>query len=337
MQDYVMSDSFLPMSIDTTLTKKLVNSGITSAQYPPNLRPGTTVIIKIGGKAAARASIVSIGEHSGKDGGESRMWGNLYIGAKKATVRLISVLLPGVKVPFQHEDWGQGKITLGEAFNTSKDHVLAVHTSQIHALYSPDRVNQPSKRSQVHNGASISAGASPSTTSNESMNLRAKTDTTQVAASNKPDGSDDELEARKMSAEELSPSQQLEQPTDKSEPDKSVEFVNVDSDDVEVEEDNLILIRSRIKSDQWHEFDNLRSVLGKNCPALPAITRLCRVATTSINAKEEDAVVAVLKNKGIEDPHEHFMFHREYHLSRVRCPPRKGDEASHLVSGLNHT
>jgi len=161
------------------------------------------------------------------------------------------------------------------------------------------------------------------------MNLSSKTDTTQVAASNKPDGSDDELEARKRSAEDLSPSKQSEQPTDKLEPDKSVEFINFDSDDVEVEDDNLI--RSRIKSDQWHEFDNLRSVLGKNCPALASITRLCRVATTSINAKDEDAVVAVLKNKGIEDPLEHFMFHREYHLERVRCPPRKGVKASHYL------
>lgn len=162
MQDYVMNDSFLPMSIDTILTDKFVNAGITSAQYPPDLHPGTNVIIKIGGKAAAKASIVSIGDHSGKDGGESRMWGRLYIGAKKGTVKLISVMLPGVKVPFQHEDWGRGKLTLGEAFNTSKDRVIAVHTSQIHALCSPDRVNRRSKYSQVLDVASISANTYPS-------------------------------------------------------------------------------------------------------------------------------------------------------------------------------
>ena len=309
MQHYVMGDAFLPLNIDSTLTEKFVNSGITSARYPPNLRPGTRVIIKIGGKAVAKASIVSIGDHSGRDGGESRMWGSLYIGAKKATVELISVILPGVKVPFQHEDWGRDKITLGEAFNISKDRVLAVHTGQIHALCLPDRVNQPS--------ASTSAVTSPST-SNEPGSLPADTDTTRVAESNEQGRDEPE------GAEKPSPSQQPDA-------DKTVEVVNVESDEEDVEAEDDDAIRSRVKSDQWHEFDTLRSILGRKSAALPAMTHLCRVATTAINKKEEDAVVAVLKEKGVDDPLEHFIYNREYHLTRVRCPPRKGAEASHYL------
>ena len=87
--------------------------------------------------AAAKAKIVMIGEHGG-NGGESRMWGSLLIGAKKALVEIVSVLVPNAILPFRHMDWpGNDRLTLGQAFQVSADKVVAINARQIHTLATP--------------------------------------------------------------------------------------------------------------------------------------------------------------------------------------------------------
>lgn len=132
LRNYAMADAILPVMIDTAITKRLVNAGIDSFKYEIDLQPGTEVTIKIGGVEAAIAKIDTIGER-GRGAGESTIWGSEYIGAKKALVKVETVLVRGAKVPFQHSDWGDGRLTLGEAFDREDwNKILAVRASQIH-------------------------------------------------------------------------------------------------------------------------------------------------------------------------------------------------------------
>jgi len=132
LRNYAMADAILPVMIDTAITKRLVNAGIDSFKYEIDLQPGTEVTIKIGGVEAAIAKIDTIGER-GRNSGETTLWGSEYIGAKKALVKVITILVRGAKVPFQHSDWGDGRLTLGEASDREDwDKILAVRTSQIH-------------------------------------------------------------------------------------------------------------------------------------------------------------------------------------------------------------
>ena len=86
------------------------------------------------------------------------------------------------------------------------------------------------------------------------------------------------------------------------------------------------IIRSREKSDIWHEHDNVP--LKKDCPASPFIHNLLRHATHAIDINDEANVKAVLASKGIEDFDDHFFFNKEYWYARVRMPPRKADKGS---------
>ena len=85
-------------------------------------------------------------------------------------------------------------------------------------------------------------------------------------------------------------------------------------------------IRSREKSDRWHEHHNVP--LKTDCPARPFVHQLLRHATHAINEAEEQSVKAVLAGKGVTDFDSHFLFNRDYWNKRVRMPPRKADEAS---------
>ena len=105
LQLYAITDAMIPLRIDAATTAKLINTGTGSMQHPPDLQPGSEVIIKIVEREAARAKLVLLGEH-GSDAGESQMWGSLYVGAHKAKVRIVTVIVPGAKVPFQHANWG---------------------------------------------------------------------------------------------------------------------------------------------------------------------------------------------------------------------------------------
>ena len=137
LQQYAMGDAIIPLKIDDYLNSKFASSGITTPQHPSHLQPGAEVIIKLGGIAAAKAKIVVIGEHGG-NGGESRMWGSLLIGAQKALVKIVSVLVPSAILPFRHMDWpGTERLTLEQAFQVSADKVVAIHARQIHTLATP--------------------------------------------------------------------------------------------------------------------------------------------------------------------------------------------------------
>ena len=102
---------------------------------------------------------------------------------------------------------------------------------------------------------------------------------------------------------------------------------------VETHDTDEHLIRSREKSDIWHEYDNLSKLLKKDCPASSAICRLLRVATITVNEVDEKKLHKVLASKGVGDFEDHFFFNREYWYRRVRFPPRKGSKASSYLLG----
>ena len=85
--------------------------------------------------------------------------------------------------------------------------------------------------------------------------------------------------------------------------------------------DDDVCIRSREKSDWWHEHHNVP--LKKDCPAAPFIPALLRHATNAMNETEKENVETVLASKNITDYDEHFYCHREYWYQRVQMPPRK--------------
>ena len=95
-----------------------------------------------------------------------------------------------------------------------------------------------------------------------------------------------------------------------------------------------LTIRSREKSDRWHEHDNVP--LPKDCPASPFVHQLLRHAAYAMNSAEYERVRATLAAKGIHDADSHFFFNRRYWMKRVRMPPRESDEASaNLLSVLD--
>ncbi|KAL7529943.1 hypothetical protein ACHAXR_003236 [Thalassiosira sp. AJA248-18] len=113
--------------------------------------------------------------------------------------------------------------------------------------------------------------------------------------------------------------------------DNSIEMV----DNVVRNNEDDDIIRSRKKSDIWHEFRN--TPLDRKCPASPSINILLRMATLTINELEEQRVQYYLASRGVTDFDEHFFFNKEWWYKRVRMPPRKGIEASdNLMTLLNY-
>ena len=83
--------------------------------------PGMNLTIKIGGAQAANTKLVFLGEH-GSDAGESRMWGDLYVSARKALVKITDVLC---SIPV--------RLTVDDVINMPDFHgTIAVNASQIH-------------------------------------------------------------------------------------------------------------------------------------------------------------------------------------------------------------
>ena len=94
------------------------------------------------------------------------------------------------------------------------------------------------------------------------------------------------------------------------------------------------VIRSREKSDIWHEFKN--TPLKKDCPGSPSINMLLRAATHTINEIEEERVKHVLASKGISDFDAHFFFNKEWWYRRCRMPPREGEVAWNNLRTVLH-
>ena len=58
---------------------------------------------------------------------------NIYVGAKKALVKITLVHAHGTQVPFQYSDWVPTRLTLGEIVDLPEfDDFIAVRESQIH-------------------------------------------------------------------------------------------------------------------------------------------------------------------------------------------------------------
>ena len=73
---------------------------------------------------------------------------------------------------------------------------------------------------------------------------------------------------------EILSDQQESVPDEQNEADKAIELIDDDTESIHEERDDTI--GSRTKSDIFHEFYNLGNLLGRKCPAGPAISRLCR-------------------------------------------------------------
>jgi hypothetical protein len=148
LRDYAVLDAIMPNIVDDAVTDRLVNTGNANARYPCNLQPGDEICIKIGGVQAAIATLEFLGERGG-DVGQSGMWdGVVYIGANKALVKVVTVLARGVKMPIPRPDWGDKRLTLGEAVDRANDRVIAVWSSQIHK-----KVGGKYERVNLKNGA----------------------------------------------------------------------------------------------------------------------------------------------------------------------------------------
>lgn len=321
LQKYAVGDAILPLEIDDAITSRLVDGGISSARYPPDLQPGVEIIIKIGGVEAAIAELEFLGEH-GNNSGQSTMWGNLYIGARKALVRLVAVHAHGAKVPHQHIDWGPERLTLGEVFDRPGDCIIAINASQIHRKISG---NQPTIDRAVQHGLDSTASLG----NRNATNVAALDDSTATTATVL--GKDDAVAA----------SGDRGQAGDGNDGDSNVTTsrlvgaTEAVSSPINNDDDDVDDIRSREKSDIWHEHYNVP--LTKDSPASPMIHDLLRGATMAINEVEQRKVQAVLASRGITNFNEHFFFNKEYWYRRVRMPPRKCEEAStNLLNVLNY-
>ena len=49
LQLYVMGDAIIHLKLDNVVEASFITAGIQSAEYPPNLQSGTSIIMKIGG------------------------------------------------------------------------------------------------------------------------------------------------------------------------------------------------------------------------------------------------------------------------------------------------
>ena len=313
LQIYAMGDAIISLRIDNAISKKLASADTTTAstQHPPDLQPGTEVILKIGRRDAAIAELVLLGECGGNNNRESHMWGSLYVGAKKALVRIVTILVPAAKVPFQHENWGPGRLTLADIFANQPCGTIAVHSKQIRKRFgNGDR--------QVSNTTTTQVSNTTTTDVEEDGNRRPAVEV--------------EENEQEKAASTVHPDSA---PTPTAE--STIEDAEVEVEDTMVEDDVVEddVIRSRAKSDIWHEFHN--TPLHKDDAASPAIFALLRVATHTINQIEEEKVKHVLRSKGVTDFYEHFFFNKEWWYKRVQMPPRKGSVASNnLLTVLDY-
>ncbi|KAL7535177.1 hypothetical protein ACHAXR_006318 [Thalassiosira sp. AJA248-18] len=337
LQRYAMGDAMISLRIDSGITSNLINTD-DDLSHPLELEPGSEVIIKIGGREAARANIVLIGGYGGDSGHECRLWGSLYVGSKKALVKITTVLVTGAKVPYQHRDWGHGKLTLEEAMDRSLDGIIAVNSKQIHK-----RLGAAPTEQQVINSSLQAAGAHAATspTADEMATSMAAESTSPTADETSTfagdgtihNGMPTTIKEADDTPEWFVPESTV-RPNTISSPSDAIEMFDA-SDLIHQDEVNndAIIIRSREKSDIWHEFNNMAKILKKDCPAGPSIHQLVRTATLTINKMEEKKVQNVLMSRGVDDFKEHFFFNKEYWYRRVRFPPRKGEMASAYLRG----
>ena len=314
LQKYAAGDAILNTLLDSAISAKLLSTGIDTANHPTRLQPGTSVVIKIGGKEVAEAEIVQLGGHGGNvGGGESLFWGNLYVGSKKALIKLTKVLVPAVNVPFQHEDWGATRLTLQEAYTqTAPEHEIVVHSRQIHA-----RLPAPQAQGELISTTGMTQQSAPDAPSTSVTSDSATADDNMLDNVERVDG------------DGINPDATTQQ--------ESTHIPTDDINDYTNETEMNTTIHSRAKSDIWHEFDGLHKLFGKACPALPLIVQLCWEATTARESQDRRNVEAVLSGKGINDFSTHFLFNRDWWLQRVRCPQRKGDVArSNLIKVTNY-
>ena len=333
LQQYAVGDAILPPKIDEAITARLV--GTTFGTHPPDLQPNAEIIVKSGGKDAAKAILRFLGE-CGNDNGESQMWGTLYVGKGKALVKIVSVIAPGLKLPYCQDGWGPNRRwTYGDVFDVCPDGIIAVKASQIHRRLTlststaPDNNGMPPNNSNNNSAKAAedtndtTTATHATTTTNDTTTATHATTTTTTTDNTAEDTTGDTT--NKESSNDKSGSTVCKEVAEEDE-DNCIERVDDSAPDGNEEDD--VVIRSREKSDIWHEFDGMTKLMRRNCPATPYMHQLLRAATMSINEREENRIKYVLTSKGIVNHADHFFYNREYWLRRMRMPPRSGSKAS---------
>ena len=263
---------------------------------------GTKVSVLIGGKCAAKATIVFVG---GVNGAQRTFGEKFTVGKEKAIVRLTEVIEPTAKVPFSkaNPSWTKNT-TIGWIFANSEDEPdIVVRTSNLSV----------SVQANVSGDAGTKAAAPVAA---EQAAAAAASGATAVAtapsnAMESDDGLSDEVLAKMMDT--------------------------LVGDGVDQSSSQENVIRSRMHEDLWHQFNTLPFT--KSCGLRAPIERL--LIHGSMQFVEEDyrrmeEVLTTKKGIRKEDLLDHFYFNREKWRERVRMPTFPADQHGNNIQRIHN-
>jgi hypothetical protein len=314
---YMGLDGYLSLGCAMKMYRSYASSGA-AAPPPDSLSQGKEVDIVMYGKVVAKGVVTC----HGNAGGMAQTWGKLLIGAGKATVRLTDVMIPAYRPSFDYNDpvdknlsWKCKKTTFGDLFKG----------------YVRDAVNGPEIAVRT---SSLRVEIDLTTEDEEEniLNLELSTGGHNVDESQPPDA---ELTVQAELTEESTTARTPSTETTKDLGDALFDTNETDDDDMEdmlqmtddedFDYDAAGAVRTRGKSDLWHDYH--ACPLEKKCPAKALILSLVINATTEFVTEDLEPILKYVKEElAYDDWRTHFRFNREWWRKRVRLVIAKAEE-----------
>ena len=180
-----------------------------------------------------------------------------------------NVIAPGLKLPLQPKCWGPARLTFADVFDKSPDGIIAIKTSQIQRQLTLSS-------SPVSQSTTLPAATTTATNGTPEDNDNVITETETVAAADTSNTTSNNTNMDIASGIDTIVDEKGGKDVNNNDNDNCVDMVDVCDSDAEFGDDNEI--RSREKSDIWHEHDGLAKLLKRNNPAAPYIHHLLRIA-----------------------------------------------------------
>lgn len=281
LQQYSALDALVSRKLGEFLRHKNESNDNDLVPAMLQLQIGDKVSYKIGRKVAATGELTFVGGN-----GYQTRYGNTTVGSGKALLHINTIKIPNAK-PLISTNVYNRSMTLSHIKNNLDPPIIVVATSSLE------------KKIDVHQMSQMN------TLPTNSMQIDI-----------------DSLLEETMSDIQQSHQININQHVLNSlPPPDSINPVDVQQADIDEDSDDDDQIRSRIKEDIFHRFQDLP--LKRGCPIKPAIMNLMINATFKKHKEDYKAVTEILRRKGVQNFEEHFYHNKEYWRERVRmfCPP----------------
>jgi hypothetical protein len=303
--------------LDLVKSKLSIGSVVEAPDYN-SMTEGTEVKVKIGGKYAAKATIVFVGVN-----GMQKTFGDnkFTVGKHKAIVRLVEVFEPTAKVPLPKAKSAWSKKTTIDSVFSSDSRDIVVLTSN---LSMPVSTDGPTTGATVHGTSNAESSAEVATMANGTTeHVRAVTASTTdgaIAACPSVTATVTMGDASVSPPDISADIDLLEMMDDNSD---YMDFLEMDDCEIGVTDPGnpAAYTVSRMHEDLFHRIKSLP--IPKSSPVRTAVLRLLIHACTHFVEEDYNRLVQVLmEKKGVQEDAllDHFYYNKEYWRKRVRMP-----------------